>query len=1040
MATSLGTRLNFRWSITRFRRLKIQDFSVVRARQLSRKTHLFFRPPPEAILPFWTYPLSEVFHFMKSAMKRLQLRTRPLSQLPVLALLFSLTFMAQVTRASDPSIPWAALETAHFKLIYDSRHYPLASAYARSAEEAFVTTAPTFGEWPDKTVIVLNEYTDEANGNATCFPYPIIQVYPVLPTATDSIGDYGNWGTELLTHEYSHILTFQPVHGIMAPFATIFGSVVRPNLLLPTWYLEGLAVEMETRHSEYGRLRSANYLSIPRAMIEDGTLEKENIGRINELSIPGWPGGIRPYLFGALMWNEIVNQGGEEAIGKLNQAHSRRFPFFINGPAEELLHKNYSEILGDTFNHLRLHSLTQIDAIHAAGSLPHSEFDQAGHFSVSPSVSPDAKKLAWVETLDNGESAIEFATRDDVKNSFLLSTHKNILSEMRSVTRVSWLKNSKAFVFDSIDQFRAYKRYYEFSDLYLYEVAKDSYRQLTMGARAREPMVSPDDKFIVFVQNTDLGTQLSAYNTQTKEIAVVYHESPQVRVSFPEFLSRDELVFSERTVDGLETLKRLHLRVNGSHLEGDGAATVILSQFKPAHFPRMSARGLLFVSDKSGVANVYLANAQLTDAKPVTNITTRALTAELDSSTGELLFSRLSSKGPRLVSVVQENWEKAPSKLPQVGPMVDTEWPKFERPSVEVEIKKEEYSSLGYMLPRYWLPYFWIVPNGSYFSASTSAVDPVAHHSYALTAAYDTLTRHPSFSGQYLNQDTRLSLLFAGTDLWEYIYSGNYPRHSTYGDIRGSFFIPGFSDAWKGLVGWEYAQSQAQGSTNAIRGGPQVGIQYSDVTEAGYQISPEKGGMFSLINTAYLPSLGNASYNKTDISGTAYFSKSLHLPKRHVFVLSSTASVAQNMPRIRLIGTTTVGGTYQTNVVAAGLLMRGYQSGVFLGKNLLTSTAEYRFPISDTYRGFGSFPAFLSRWSADVFVDSLTEDGYAYDSKASQYQRESLGKFYMGSGAEMKADTNLLFHIPVQFVFGLYYGFNKYANPNGLFPFVGLNL
>ncbi len=991
----------------------------------------------QAILPTFNSAYTGNFHFMKFNFRSLCC----LRFLTFAALVFSPLMLTPKAHATDPAIDWAVLETTHFKLIYDSRHYPIASAYARSAEEAFVAAAPTFGEWPKKTTIVLNEFTDDANGNATTIPYPIIQVYPVLPGSTDSISDYGTWGTELLTHEYTHILTFEPAHGVMGALSYVFGNITKPNSYLPTWYLEGLAVEMETRHSKWGRLRSANYLSSPRAMVEDGLLDKESIGRINETSIPGWPGGDRPYLFGALMWNEMVNKNGEEVIGQLNQDYSRRVPFFINGPAKEHFHKSYAEILGDVFANLKLNALKQIDLIHAAGPVPHAEFTQEGKFSSAPSVSPDGKMLAWVETLNDGFSAIELAPREDLGKSFLLSTHKNVISGMTSASRLSWLKNSRAFVFDGMREFHAYHRYYQFSDLYLYEVEKGTTRQLTDGARAREPVVSPDSKYIVFVQNTDLGTQLAAYNTRSHQIGIVYQESPQVRVSFPEFLSRDELAFTERTADGIEVLKKLHLRVNGDRLEGDGSATAFLTQFKPVHFPRMTKQGLLFTSDKSGVSNVYLANTALSDARAVTNVTTRAITAELDGPTGELILSRLGGKGPKLVSVTKENWEKAPKTPPQVGPIVDTQWPQFETPSVDVDIKKEEYNSFDYLLPHYWVPYVWLVPSGSYFSASTGSNDPVGHHEYALTASYDTLTKHPSFSGQYINAGLNFATLdVIGTDLWEYIYTGNYPRHTTFGTVQGLSYLPWLSDAWHSVVGWQYAQTQALGTTNVIRGGPQIGIQYSDVTKSGYQISPESGGIFSLLETSYLPTLGNASYLKTDISGTAYFSKTLHLPKRHVFALSSTASLAENMPRVGLIGTTTVGGTYQTNVVAAGLLMRGYQSGVFIGKNLLTTTAEYRFPVSDNYRGLGSFPYFLSRWSADVFVDSFTEDGFAYDSVSKQYTHQPFGKFYFGSGGEMKADMNLLFHVPVQFVFGLYYGFDKTANPNGLFPFLGVNL
>ena len=120
--------------------------------------------------------------------------------------------------------------------------------------------------------------------------------------------------------------------------------------------------------------------------------------------------------------------------------------------------------------------------------------------------------------------------------------------------------------------------------------------------------------------------------------------------------------------------------------------------------------------------------------------------------------------------------------------------------------------------------------------------------------------------------------------------------------------------------------------------------------------------------------------------------------------------------------------------------MRGYQSGAFIGKNLITASAEYRFPLSYTYRGFGTAPFFIQRWHGAAFVDALTLDGFSYDFEARRRVEAKLGKVFLGTGVEARADTTVFYHVPIQFIFGLYYGADAQTNPYGLFPFIGLGM
>lgn len=940
----------------------------------------------------------------------------------------------------DPSIEWKQIETDHFIVVYDSRQQSLGEMYARQAEVAFAAVSPSFGLWPAKTVIVVDDTTDIANGYASAFPYPAITAFPVLPTGLDVVSEYGDWGLELLTHEYTHILTFEPSTGVFRPLRWIFGGIMRPNVFLPRWYTEGLAVEIETRYSTHGRLRSNSFLAIARSMVEEGTLRKEDIGRINE-SIPGWPGGNRPYLFGSLVWDEITRRGGDKMIGDLNLAYSRRMPFFIDGPLRERLDGvDYENLLDLTYKRIEVRANAQIDKINAAGSVEFREFEREGLYSHSPAVSPDGLKLANVGRDHNIDSYVHLFERTDVKKSFRDAGEGTRATSGESITRVSWLPDSSGFIYDSVG---TDDRYYSYADLYRYSLADKKAKAITRGLRAREAIVAANGASVVFVQMTPGSSRLACLpidgsgdgKSEAKvEAKIIYQPALQTRVSRPEFLDATHLVFSERRDDGNEVLKTLEIREEAPCIAAVGEPKVILAGFAPAQFPRMTRDGLLFISDRTGVANVYLANSGLTDARALTNTTTRVMNAELDATTNELIVSRLEARGLQLITVTPP---AKPLSPPTVGSLVETEWPKFEAPKVVTETPSEDYSPWPHLVPQYWMPFAYVVPDGSYVQASTSAADAVGRHAYAFTGAYDSLSERPSVFGQYLNSTTRVQLAFAGEDIHEYIYGGGFSRQSTSGSVTGSFFLPKLSEKWRGALGWQYLQTDALGALT-IRNGARASVLYSNASQMGFEISPEKGGAFSVSHARFFPDMGNIEYEQTDLTGIKYLSGWI-LPERHAIALSASASVAPRLNR-SILGRSTVGGNYQNGLIQNAFVMRGFPTGAFLGRNMISTTAEYRFPLAYPYRGFGTNPIFLRRLHADVFVDALSLDGIAYDRVAKAYRSEKLGRVYFGMGGELKFDTTSFYSIPIQFILGYYYGADQNLNPYGAYPFIGIGL
>ena len=953
---------------------------------------------------------------------------------------FSSVSSLSVCFASDPSTHWSTIETPHFSVVFDSRQQQLGQTYAKEAELAFQAVAPAFGVWPDKTVIYVDDSTDLSNGSATPWPYPLIMAFPVLPLTNDVVGEYGDWSLELLTHEYTHILNFTPANGIFKPLRFIFGSIVAPNVLLPRWYAEGLAVEMETRYSKFGRLRSGSFLSIARAMSEEGKLRNEDIARINE-AIPDFPGGNRAYLMGSLVWDELTRRAGDKIIGDLNTTYSRRIPFFIDGPLRERLNVGWQDILNDVYDRVEKRTNEQIASITKAGRASETLVSRTGYYTRSVGLSPDGLKLTFIGKAHNTDNQLMILERDGA-NSFASAGSPRKLVENTNINRISWSPDSTSFIYDAID---VASRYYQASDLYrcFYDVEKKkcSIKKLTNGLRAREPAVSPSGHAVAFIQNTPGSTRVVSVGADGSNLQVLYEPPFQTRVSNPTFVAPDELVFSERRDDGIEALRFLKVKESDDGvLTASGTPIELLTNYTPARLPQMTSRGLVFLSDKSGVSNLYLADRSLKTARALTNTTTRVLDGDIDATTGDVIYSRLEAAGAAVYLISEVEQRKVPATPPTVSALIDTAYPGLKPgEAAAASYQVNDYQPTHYLLPKYWFPYGYFLPGGLYAEATTSGMDPVGRHRYSLTAAFDTLSKKPSFYGSYVNSTTTVPITLAAQSINEYLYSSGLVRQTTAGSLSGSFFLPGLSNSWRGGLGWQYLQTQAPGLT-IVRNGARASVKYSSIEQRGYEISPEKGGSISVGHSHFFESLGTVGYDQTDFSISKFLSGFI-LPERHALAFFFNGSIAPEL-KSSILGRTTVGGNFQNGLIQDSFVMRGYNSGVFLGRNLLAGTAEYRFPLMYNYRGLGTLPLFFRRLHAALFVDAITLDGTSYASKGSTFQPqiERLGTFHIGTGAELKLDTTLFYYLPVQLILGAYYGTDTALNPNGVFPFFGIGI
>ncbi|ASD64824.1 TolB family protein [Bdellovibrio bacteriovorus] len=965
-----------------------------------------------------------------------------------LASLF-LTILLSVSQAKaqlevPPQLKWKTLKTAHFEVIFNAEQQDLGYLYAEKLEKAYSELRSYFHSRPDKTIVIINDKTDVTNGYATRIPYPHIMAYPVLPGPEESLSDTGDWAFELLAHEYTHILTFEPANGIMKPLRAVFGTIIAPNILMPQWWKEGVAVEMETRLSDHGRLRSHYQDATVRAMVDAKTLRDFDIAEANE-NIYTWPQGARPYLFGSLMWSQMIADKGTKVVGELHERQGGRVPYFIETPARDYLGASYSSEYDSMMKETELRALEQLKTLReispTATITPQNNFQSVS----APAISPDGKHLALITEDDGNSRAVKILTKEKDGQSFLDSRMTDTIERFNesfipatqkdgpptgSIQRISWFPDSKRLIYDKIDYTNRIQRY---SDLFVYELGERKAKALTKGLRGREPAVSPSGNQVVFVKLDGNRTHLGLIHLATENnppAELLFSPPMQQRVSYPTFLDEDTIVFSLRTEDGRENLHRYSISSKTSE--------AVLTDYPNARFARKTTEGVIFASAKNGVPNLYLSDVEFKNVRPISHTLTALFTADMDPLNKEIFATEMTSQGLRVSAIKPDEWQKTPNTLPQVSSLMGDRYAKAERnPQAEEEARNavkaselDDYSPYGYLLPRYWMPFISgsSSETGLVIEAQTSGFDPLKKHMYEIAASWDTGINKGSILGSYINQTTPWP--FAVLSYKRSYYLGTVSNEiEDFGAQLSVLPDTHWASIYSNLqVGWQYLERTTL-TTEVKRTGPYAYLSYANYSQSGAQISPESGGGAYLGAYNYIAQEGYLNHSQFLAGGEIYLSR--FLPKHHAIMLRLNGVYTPEKVS-PIYGVSTESMVFIPNSPLPQYILRGYKRGQLFGRNLVTVNAEYRLPLKDLYRGSGTDALFLRRLSAAVVGDAAAAEGRFVNDVDLVYEVTSMNKPYYSAGVEAKLETTLGYVIPVNVVLGYYVAFQAPKGPEGV--------
>lgn len=636
----------------------------------------------------------------------------------LLALACALAAQALPAAKYPPGVRWREIGHDAITVIFPAGRSAEAAAALASARALNLGLASTWGFRPrGRTRIVLGDFTDQANGFATFFPYNLVGVDLAEPPPDSEIASSREWLDLALAHELTHIQTLNAGSGPFRLARRLFGAnpVFFPATQLPPWAVEGLAIEGESRLSGAGRLNRAPYRLMLAAARRDGAFPAWR----SLAGMPAaWPGGSAKYLFGAGFMEHLADKHGTVGLRRYVERFSSRV---LTLGASRDFKKLFAKPLGGLWNEYREgqkpQRRTKLEPLTKDGFANRYPCSLAG----------DATALYHRDYRGRGEVRLV-----DRAGGERVLFKKDAVGSLAAGPRGRLLLSASEL----------HRSFRDFSDLYEYEPGKGTLKRLSKGKRLSCPAWDPsrpgDRQRIYCVERRNNRSRLALFDPQKGEarsISMAFAGLAQAAVS------RDgtRIAAAAKPVGGPWGIAVF--QASGGLEQFLSLAGSDLSQ------PRWQADGkLLFIV--TGRETSFLA-AWSDEASGAWRLDEPRLagTRQFDISRDgrEILFVHYTGRGEEIARVPAEWIPQSPLDISVAAGIPDAKT----AAAIGTAPAARPYRFWRDLLPRWWSPALRAGGDEAQAGAATGGQDALGIHSWRLEGYYGLDSRRGNFLFRY---------------------------------------------------------------------------------------------------------------------------------------------------------------------------------------------------------------------------------------------------------------------------------------------------
>lgn len=214
---------------------------------------------------------------------------------------------------------WHVMQTAHYRLYFHPDHKEKAIEALNELELARPFVAKNIGNLPEHMPVVLEAVGQESNGMVRVLP---LRMYLFSEYPSDDPFRQSQYFIRLLTtHELVHAAHMTEVSGIPEKLTYWFGDLFYSNIFSPRWYLEGLAVAVESKISPYdGRLNDPYQEAYFAYHAHKKTLQS-----LGQMSLPMYTYlmGATPYVYGGRFVQYLESKYGNQSTQEFIKSYGQ---------------------------------------------------------------------------------------------------------------------------------------------------------------------------------------------------------------------------------------------------------------------------------------------------------------------------------------------------------------------------------------------------------------------------------------------------------------------------------------------------------------------------------------------------------------------------------------------------------------------------------------------------------------------------------------------------------------------------------------------
>jgi hypothetical protein len=942
-------------------------------------------------------------------------------------------------QAGDPRLEHFTIETAHFAIHYAAPLAALARRAAVAAERAHRTLAPALDHVPtEKTQIALIDDTDGANGFASVLPRNAITLFATAPGSFTELDDHDDWLYALIVHEYTHILHLDTMEGLPSIVNRVLGKSWAPNQVLPRWLIEGIAVYEESKRTAGGRNRGTRFDQFIRTARRGG----QDL-RLDEVTgAPRrFPRGNASYVYGSRFVRYVLDRFGDDALRAMSHSSGAfPLPFATSRPFAKVTGRPVDALYRDWQGYVRDRYGLQEQAAERRGLVVGRPLTLTGDVNVYPQYSADGARLVWLQNDGHRETHVRELRVTPARGADPATARD--LAQIDGIGAYE-LQPDGSIVLEQGG--RLVRRDYAFQDLARWDPRTGEVARLTRGARARDPAVSPDGRWLAFSQNGPGESVLAMIPAGPVDrdaelpVRVVWRGQPREQAFQPAWSpDGSRIAFSAWRRGGYRDILVVDVATGGvREVTADRAIDMA---------PAWSADGrtLYFDSDRTGIANIYAYDVASAALWQVTNVLGGAFQPHPSPDGARLVYQgAVPAGGYDLfeLPIDRATWLTARPHVDDRPP------PTVVRDDEAPVTEPRRYRALETLAPRAWTLQTALGGTPS-ATIQTSGTDALGLHAYTLAVTASLKTADLSVSGAY------------GFRGWRWNWRIAAAR--TVGD-RGGLRIDGVPRSYRqeelsatlssGLPfearpggGWSMTfdydvdvfraarlppipldpgdRVPVRPLTDYVQAGIGTRLAYSRVRGTTYGVGPQQGFDAAVALRIDHPALG-AKYRAVTVSYSTQHFRAPPVPwrRRPAVALRLAGSLrAGDLGRGGAFG---LGGVPAQDVARAILestragtigYLRGYRARAISGNQVHLANLELRQELWAVERGLATLPVYLRR----VHLGLLADAGAAFDTRfdAERSLKRALG-------AALRLDAFFGYFVPGTFEVGVSRGLDR---------------